>query len=284
MSDAVKAAHRVIRSPGRWSDGPYTASDVHLPALQHRQGFLEKQLVEAVARARLEIVGSGFRRPSRLAALTFNRHSARSRPPSCTAASSRAANSVDPDKHVGFFVVGRGSRADCQSSITAYARHGRHGCDDDRVRARCSRRPCVSKPGRRPRNASGSLKARINTYWVVQSPIPGMARSCAAVETPSNTTCSSINRSCQRAESVARARNAGFFDGRIGQLRRGWKQSRASPLAASIGVPHCAATRPAIVVAAATEICWPRIALTASSNGSQAPGVRTPGWAARLCV
>ena len=68
--------------------------------------------------------------------------------------------------------------------------------------------------------------------------------------------------------------------------RRRSRLRRASPWAtrcesASCGVsiasPKAAAKRPAIVVAALTVICWPRIARTASSNPSKAPGTRSPG-------
>jgi hypothetical protein len=52
--------------------------------------------------------------------------------------------------------------------------------------------------------------------------------------------------------------------------------SRFNPWLASAGVPHLAATRAAMVVAARTVICCPRIARTESSNGSHAPGTRMP--------
>ncbi len=43
------------------------------------------------------------------------------------------------------------------------------------------------------------------------------------------------------------------------------------------GRPQSATSRPASVRAPATEICWPRTARTAISNGSHAPGTRRPG-------
>ena len=46
----------------------------------------------------------------------------------------------------------------------------------------------------------------------------------------------------------------------------------------SIGSPNVAAKRPATVRAAATVTCWPRIARTAISKPSNAPGTRKPGW------
>ena len=46
----------------------------------------------------------------------------------------------------------------------------------------------------------------------------------------------------------------------------------------SIGSPKAATKRPAMRVAAFTVTCWPRIARTAISNPSIAPGRRSPGW------
>jgi hypothetical protein len=45
----------------------------------------------------------------------------------------------------------------------------------------------------------------------------------------------------------------------------------------SIVSPYAAANRPESVVAARTEICCPRIARTANSKPSNAPGTRRPG-------
>ena len=53
------------------------------------------------------------------------------------------------------------------------------------------------------------------------------------------------------------------------------RPGRAAPFGS--GRPHSTTSRPASVRAPATEICWPRTARTATSNGSHAPGTRRPG-------
>ena len=129
-------------------------------------------------------------------------------------------------------------------------------------------------------NASGSLSARIATYCAVQSPMPGMARSASSVERR-RTRRAVADRACQRAQRRARAEMmpASSSGASASCAGVGNRPSRAPPTP-SIGVPHRSATRPAIVVAAVTEICWPRIARTVTSNGSHAPGVRMPACAA----
>ena len=65
----------------------------------------------------------------------------------------------------------------------------------------------------------------------------------------------------------------------------GTNMARATPLLGTEGpfgpqlnmTPFNAANRPASVLAAATDTCWPRIARTASSNPSNAPGTLRPG-------
>ncbi len=85
--------------------------------------------------------------------------------------------------------------------------------------------------------------------------------------------------------TIARAREAmmpraAMSPGRGSEIAAGGK-SRSSPSrGVSSGSPNAVTKRPAIVVAAATEICWPRIARTAISKPSTAPGTRNPGLAA----
>ena len=67
----------------------------------------------------------------------------------------------------------------------------------------------------------------------------------------------------------ARARRAGAGDRRV-----------SAACGVAIGSPNAPASRPAIVVAAFTVICCPRMARTAISNPSNAPGTRRPGFAA----
>ena len=57
-------------------------------------------------------------------------------------------------------------------------------------------------------------------------------------------------------------------------------KTRSSPGPSSTARPKRAASRPASVVAAFTVTCWPSTARTAVSNGSNAPGTRSPGRAA----
>src|SRR6266702_4332321 len=52
----------------------------------------------------------------------------------------------------------------------------------------------------------------------------------------------------------------------------------SEPNGVAIASPNIAAKRPAMVRAAATVTCWPRIARTAVSKPSNAPGTRRPGW------
>ena len=87
-------------------------------------------------------------------------------------------------------------------------------------------------------------------------------------------------RASARKRRGARRDDAGFFERRIGELRGRRKQASERRWSCRSACPSAPATRPAIVVAAATEICWPRIARTVISNGSHAPGVRMPACAA----
>ena len=54
----------------------------------------------------------------------------------------------------------------------------------------------------------------------------------------------------------------------------------AEPVEPGTGVPSRSTIRPASVLAPASVTCWPTIARTPVSNGSQVPGGRTPGRAA----
>ena len=115
-----------------------------------------------------------------------------------------------------------------------------------------------------------------------------MARRDSRVETPLKTmspsrTARASNRSVRAREDVIPASSSGASASWSGvgkrRLSGAWAVgSGESPL--SSGFPHRWAIRPAIVVAAFTEICWPRIARTVISKASHAPGVRMPACAA----
>ena len=115
------------------------------------------------------------------------------------------------------------SFAPCQSSITAYARHGRH-CSDRRSSSRAVQPPAMRCRIKSPLgNASGSPNALIAMYCAVHGPIPGSACSAAV-------TFSALRRRGERHRPGAhgarkrpnrlspRGNHAHFLDRRGGQL------------------------------------------------------------------
>ena len=123
--------------------------------------------------------------------------------------------------------------------------------------------------------------------WAVHAPIPGRATSCAIVLSGSSTA-----SSLKRSETTSARERPPFLRARDGILR--WTLSSSTGVAAmrsavgGAGDParHGACgsdrrtwstNRPAIVVAALTLTCCPRMARTASSNPSKAPGSGMPG-------
>ena len=178
------------------------------------------------------------------------------------------------------------SFAPCQSSITAYARHGRH-CSDRRSSSRAVQPPAMRCRTKSPLgNASGSPNALIAMYCAVHGPIPGSA--CSTVVTfsaldvvekvtdPAHTARASV-----RIVSARAAITPTSSIGAVASCSAAGK-IRSSPSVASTAVPKRVATRPAMVVAAATDICWPRMARTDSSKPSHAPGVRMPACRFRI--
>ena len=129
--------------------------------------------------------------------------------------------------------------------------------------------------------ASGSPSARIAMYCAVQAPIPGIACSAATV----SLTFARASRmippfDTRRASKRIVSARAGITPARSTSASiscPGVGNNRTSPALPLTFEPHSDATRPAIVVAPRTEICWPTMARTASSKPSQAPGVRMPG-------
>jgi hypothetical protein len=132
-------------------------------------------------------------------------------------------------------------------------------------------------------NASASPRARMAMYCAVHGPMPGCAKSafvtaCGAaaaanVTAPDVTARASVLMAAAR-EAITPTSSIGAWAScfAVGKIR-----SRPSPAPATAGEPKRLASRPAMVVAAATDTCWPRMARTESSNASQAPGVRMPG-------
>jgi len=122
-------------------------------------------------------------------------------------------------------------------------------------------------------------------YCAVHGPTPGRAvsRAIAAPGAPPGSSDSSPAAIARASAAMLRARaptrpNAASSPASARATRSGVGDSRSSPACGvSTGSPNAAAYRPAIVVAAATVICWPRMARTASSNPSNPPGTRRPG-------
>ena len=121
-------------------------------------------------------------------------------------------------------------------------------------------------------------------YWAVQSPMPGSWRRAARVAStsaladrsswPPSTARASATMAAWRwrtmpswpsASPSAAANTAGVGN------------SLSSPgQGVSTGAPNCRTRRSARVRAAATVICWPSTARTASSKPSSVPGTRRP--------
>ena len=139
-------------------------------------------------------------------------------------------------------------------------------------------------------NASGQASARIAMYCAVHSPTPGSARSLLQRR---------LDVGVRHQHELAVGHRAREREHACGRARRACRGARCARRAASAmraavgktvvseakgvssGSPNAAAKRPATVRAAATVTCWPRIARTATSKPSNAPGTRRPGWRLR---
>jgi hypothetical protein len=163
--------------------------------------------------------------------------------------------------------------------MAAYARQGRHSS----ARAASSRsgRPAARRSPRSPTgNASGSLRPRIETYCAVQGPTPGKPRrrsasaglSPSSVSPPAATADARARIAAARClVSPARSRGASARSCGVGNVHASVSVSLRSL------VPNIRVTRPTSAAAPATDACWPMIARTPISNGSQPPGSRNPG-------
>ena len=145
-----------------------------------------------------------------------------------------------------------------------------------------------NKPMSPAGNASGSRSSRIAMYCAVHSPMPGSARSCVTHSVrlrPAPRTCGSAMTAAASDASVA-ARALGMpsvvrsADARRSGTGKHMRQPPSSRPVPPSGRPWRATSFPARPTAAATVICWPSTARTASSNPSHAPGTRRPGRAA----
>ena len=144
------------------------------------------------------------------------------------------------------------------------------------------------RPRSDPGNASGFLSARMATYCAVQSPTPLIAVRASQNRSGSCATSncrSPVHHSCR--DSPDRLGAASYQPDVLQpcshQPLRGRKyvvQSVLDIRARQIQTltVFSWAIRPAIVVAALTEICCPRIARIVISNPSQAPGTLTPAF------
>ncbi len=133
-------------------------------------------------------------------------------------------------------------------------------------------------------NASGCRSARIAIYCAVHSPMPGIAANAASVDGLSKSNERSHTALASERIALARVAMMPASSSRASASWAAFGNSRFNPWQSSTGVPHLAATRAAMVVAARTVICCPRIARTESSNGSHAPGTRTPACLAHARV
>ena len=178
------------------------------------------------------------------------------------------------------------SVAACHSSITAYDRQGRQR-SDWWSSSRDVQSPAIRRSTRSPLgNASVSPSPRMAMYWAVHGPMPRNACSAFITRLKSEVAVSDTVPAVTARASVrmVSARAEMTPSSSIGALRS-WAATgnvRSSPSVVSTGAPKRAARRPAMVVAAATDTCWPRMARTASSKPSQAPGVRMPGCRCRI--
>src|SRR6266545_2443153 len=176
--------------------------------------------------------------------------------------------------------------SDCHRCITAYARQGRQASPAARTwRAPVSPSAFIS-PKSVCGNASGQESARIAMYCAVHSPTPGRARSLSSVASMS-----AFGMRTRRPSATERASARTVRARALGKPMRAMRPGdrAATRIAAgnrvvsesngvAIASPNIAAKRPATVRAAATVTCWPRIARTAISKPSNAPGTRKPGW------
>ena len=115
--------------------------------------------------------------------------------------------------------------------------------------------------------------------------MPGMARSAVERRDTVEHDGAVANGARERAERRGAGRDdADLFERRVRELLwRGKKSELDSPLASRLAADW---RSPSVRDAAGNRRrgldrdCWPRIARTVTSNGSQAPGVRMPGCAA----
>ena len=143
------------------------------------------------------------------------------------------------------------------------------------------------RPGRRPARAARASRCRRRSTR--RHPAAPAARARVASGSAPGSSCELAlgDAARQRADRPgARAGQADRGDVRLRQqLRRSGTRAsaqRRSPQGRTRPgsfVPNCATSFPARRVAAATLTCWPRIARTASSKPSSAPGTRMPGAA-----
>ena len=158
-------------------------------------------------------------------------------------------------------------------------------CSAARAGCACCCRPSALCSATSPLGkASGQRRARIAMYCAVQSPIPGNSLSAAIV---ADTSTPALRFSCPLATARASAWIAPWRWRTTPKLpsvsalapARAWAVGNKR-LSCAWGVvtlsPHCCTKRCASVRAAATVICWPSTARTASSKPSHEPGTRRP--------
>ena len=123
-------------------------------------------------------------------------------------------------------------------------------------------------------------------YWAVHGPMPGSASKSAIKRPGSTETENAIEPSptarARRRMHSARVRITPTSSIDAPASCAGEGNSRARPPPSSTGVPKRRARRPAMVVAAATDTCWPRMARTDISKPFHAPGQRMPGCCSRI--
>ncbi len=165
--------------------------------------------------------------------------------------------------------------------MAAYARHGRQPTarfsSSRELRSLAAR----SKPRSPAGNASGSPKARMETYCAVQAPIPGRSqkrpRNSSTFTTPVNAILPLQTACAKERMQRARALGSPILERSLAANFSGVGKICVSPWLTTTGVPNARTSLPDRVVAPATVTCWPRMARTASSNPSQQPGIRRPG-------
>ena len=171
-----------------------------------------------------------------------------------------------------------------RAASTAYARHGRHASDRrSSARARqVARHPAQHEIAARKRVRLAERTHRDVLGGPVADPGKGQqrrdrrasVRRAARAMMPPLATARASERIVSARAGITPARSTSACI----------RAASASETAASRPAPPATgASRtarpcvPASVVAPRTEICWPRMARTASSKPSQAPGVRIPG-------